>query len=68
MPKVIIAEKEFLHSEDGNTVTEYEAGEQLVSDRCAEVAIKQLKVAKESKTKPADFIAAQEKQAAEQAE
>ena len=67
MPKVIIVEKAFLHSEDGNTVNEYAEGEHLVSDRCAEVALKQLKAAKESKTKPEDFIAAQEKEAAEKA-
>ncbi|WP_201349988.1 hypothetical protein [Neptunomonas japonica] len=67
MSKVIIVEKTFLHAEDGNTVTEYAEGEHLVSERCAEVAIKQLKVAKESKTKAADFIAAQEKEAAEKA-
>ncbi|WP_299195746.1 hypothetical protein [uncultured Amphritea sp.] len=53
--KVIIVEKPFRHSDDGNTVNQYEPGEQVVSDRCAEVAVKHLKVAKESKKTPEQF-------------
>lgn len=44
MPKIIV-ETAFKHSDDGNTVNSYEPGEQEVSERCATVAIDQLKVA-----------------------
>ncbi len=43
--KSIKVKAAFKHSEDGNTVAEYQPGTHEVSDRCAEVAINQLKVA-----------------------
>lgn len=46
---VIDVKTEFSHSNDGITVDHYEPGEHTVTARCAEVAIKQLKVATESK-------------------
>lgn len=55
--KVIDVEKPFKHSDDGNAVTEYPAGEHAVSDRCAEVAVEQLKVAKLTKKDPEKFLA-----------
>lgn len=57
--KVIDVEKAFKHSDDGNIVNDYLPGEQVVSDRCAEVAVKQLKVAKASKKDPEKFVAEQ---------
>jgi len=45
MPKIIV-EREFKHSDDGNTVSTYPAGEHEVSERCALVAVEQLKVAR----------------------
>lgn len=45
MPKIIVATP-FLFAEDGNYVVEIGAGEQDVSDRCALVAVDQLKVAR----------------------
>lgn len=44
MPKINV-EKPFPFSPDGKSVVEVEAGEQDVSDRCAEVAVEHLKVA-----------------------
>lgn len=44
MPKINVRQN-FLFSPDGNTVIEVEAGEQEVSERCAVVAVDQLKVA-----------------------
>lgn len=44
MPKINV-EKPFHFSPDGKSVIEVEAGEQDVSDRCAEVAVDHLKVA-----------------------
>lgn len=44
MPKINV-EKPFPFSPDGKSVVEVEAGEQEVSERCAEVAVKHLKVA-----------------------
>lgn len=58
--QVIKVDKAFKHSDDGNTVNDYEPGTQLVSDRCAEVAIKHLKTAKATKIKPEDFNPDQE--------
>jgi len=49
MPKIIV-ETEFKHSDDGNIVNTYAPGEQEVSDRCATVAIEQLKVARPAGT------------------
>lgn len=46
--KVIIVEAPFSHAENGIDVIDYKTGEQIVSDRCAEVAVKHLKVAKDS--------------------
>lgn len=57
--KVIDVEKPFKHSDDGNTVNSYGAGKQVVSDRCAEVAVKQLEVAKLTKEDPEKFAAKQ---------
>ena len=45
MPK-IIAEREFKHSDDGNTVNTYSVGEHEVSERCAMVAVEQIKAAR----------------------
>jgi len=59
--KVINIEKAFQHAEDGISVVDYEVGEQVVSDRCAEVAGNHLKVAKLSKKTPEDLAAAEEK-------
>jgi len=52
---VIKVSKPFKHSEDGNSVIEYEIGEHEVSARCAEVAVGNLEVAEllEEKT-PSD--------------
>lgn len=61
--KVIIVEKPFSHAENGIHVTDYEKGEQVVSERCAEVAIKHLKAAKASKKTPEEFEAEQAKEA-----
>jgi len=55
--KVINVEKPFKHSDDGNTVTAYEVGKRAVSDRCAEVAVDQLEVAKLTKDDPEKFAA-----------
>lgn len=55
--QVIKVEKAFKHSDDGNTVNHYEPGTQVVSDRCAEVAIDQLEVAKPVKMSPEEFMA-----------
>lgn len=44
MPKIKVNEP-FLFSPDGNAVVQVEAGEQEVSERCAVVAVEQLKVA-----------------------
>jgi hypothetical protein len=43
--KIINVKTMFRHSDDGNTVKEYEPGEHEVSDRCAHVAVESLKVA-----------------------
>lgn len=43
--KSIEVKKTFKHSDDGNTVDEYQPGPHEVSDICAEVAVNQLKVA-----------------------
>lgn len=64
MPKINV-KKAFPYSPDGKSVVEIEAGEQEVSERCAEVAVEHLKVATlvgesggkskpESQPKPAD--------------
>lgn len=44
MPKINVTQA-FPFSPDGNTVVQIEVGEQEVSDRCALVAVEQLKVA-----------------------
>lgn len=66
--KVIKVEKPFLHSVDGNTVQEYGVGEQVVSDRCALVAVEHLKVAKLTKKDPEKFLAGQAAAKAESAD
>jgi len=55
MERVIVVEKEFSHSDDGNNVNTYSAGEHVVSERCALVAVDQLKVAKYSDKTPEEF-------------
>lgn len=57
--KVIDVETPFSHAEDGINVVEYKPGEQVVSDRCAEVAVKHLKAAKSTKKDPEKFAAEQ---------
>ncbi len=59
--KVITVEKPFSHAENGIEVIDYQPGEQVVSDRCAVVAVKQLKVAKDSKKTPEQFAEDQAK-------
>jgi hypothetical protein len=49
MPKIIV-ETKFKHSDDGNAVITYAPGEHDVSERCATVAIEQLKVARPAGT------------------
>lgn len=44
MPKINVTQA-FPFSPDGNTVVQIEVGEQEVSERCAIVAVEQLKVA-----------------------
>lgn len=63
--KVIIVEKAFKHSNDGNLVEEYSKGKQLVSDRCAEVAVEELKVAKLTKDDPEKFLENQSQEESE---
>jgi hypothetical protein len=45
MPKITV-QVEFRHSDDGNNVNTYPPGSHEVSERCATVAIEQLKVAR----------------------
>lgn len=55
MPEIVVNQT-FKHSEDGNTITTYEKGVHVVSERCAHVAVNQLQVASlkpELETKPA---------------
>ncbi len=53
MPKINV-EKPFPFSPDGKSVVEVEAGEQHVSERCAEVAVEHLKVATLSDNQDSD--------------
>lgn len=59
---VIIVTAEFSHSNDGIVVDHYEPGEHLVSERCAEVATKQLKTATQSKKTAEAFLEEQASQ------
>lgn len=53
MMPIITVKEAFKFAEGGNTVIEYDKGVHEVSDRCAEVAIDQLKVATKGGKLPA---------------